>query len=581
MKALNLTVLLLFISLQCYGQLHTFKADDPVSAKEMNENFQHLEKQFRGTKSIDIDCDNGGSISAAIANGFNDITVLGTCSENLRYTVWRDDSVDAYVPSGKFAPRFLKITGANQTAKIKDASSNSESLIYAAGGLTIFLKDITLEGGRRGVVGKRNSNLLLSNVTVGSFRDRGVDVQDSSYLGIDEGGVKIIGTNSTETDRGLNLGTGSTGWVSKVNISNVKRGITLYSGSFLTISEYTITASKRGIEIQDSGFDDSSSSDSSIEGSNEFALKVSNGSFYNRKGKLEIKNLNGGRAINFEQSNGSIRNLKITDFEKIGENYVNLILVDSGSVLLMGDSEVTGNFDRLLQLEGGSSASLLQVKFTGESVDKLIAASNGSNLGIFNNSILNVLSGKTSVDIWGNSRLKMDNSTISGSLTDRLLALDQGSTSEIRDSTITCISCEKAIDVLKDSSLNLYDVDVLSANKGITVQKNSYLEMSSGSSVSSENEPAIAVSLGSGVDIRGSTVTSTGKQAINIYFSSWASIVDENSNINRIDPGADIVISEGILRFADTTTIVDEISCSSRGFVSGAEGRVNNLGDGC
>ena len=365
MKALNLTLLLLFISLQCYGQLHTFEADDPVSAKEMNENFQHLEKQFRGTKSIDIDCDNGGSISASIANGFNDITVLGTCSENLRYTVWRDDSVDAYVPSGKFAPRFLKITGKNQSAKIKDASSNSESLIYAAGGLTIFLKDIILEGGRRGVVGKRNSNLLLSNVTVSSFRDRGVDVQDSSYLGIDEGGVIIIGTNSTETDRGLNLGTGSTGWVSKVNISNVKRGITLYAGSFLTISQYLIKASKRGIEIQDSGFDDSSSSDSSIEGSNEFALKVSNGSFYKRKGKLEIKNLIGGRGIDLWQSKAQINTLKLLYFDNTGSGWNPAIRVGNASALNLNNSEVSDetdwsliSVDRSSMLEIGDNSSI-------------------------------------------------------------------------------------------------------------------------------------------------------------------------------------------------------------------------------
>ena len=58
-----------------------------------------------------VDCDDGETINGAIEKGFNDITVSGTCNENVDFTVWRDSAVDGRNPNGKLLREYVCVEG--------------------------------------------------------------------------------------------------------------------------------------------------------------------------------------------------------------------------------------------------------------------------------------------------------------------------------------------------------------------------------------------------------------------------------------------------------------------------------------
>ena len=126
MKSLLLALAFLPLSFVAYAQLNTFSEGDVISAEQMNENFQALINS-NVLRAKTVNCDDGEKIGDAIDNGYNDITVSGTCNENLLYTVWTD-SADTPA-TDKLAPRYLKITGAEAMATIVDTSSNTKNTI--------------------------------------------------------------------------------------------------------------------------------------------------------------------------------------------------------------------------------------------------------------------------------------------------------------------------------------------------------------------------------------------------------------------------------------------------------------------
>ena len=111
----------------------------------------------------------------------------------------------------------------------------------------MIIDNITLEGGLNGIYGTRNSNVLLNNVNINNFTNRGISIHDSSYLGVDEGGVNIQGNNS---EKGILLSTGSSGWIYNAVISEVKKCIEVRGGAMCYIKNFDITGGEQGIRIE-------------------------------------------------------------------------------------------------------------------------------------------------------------------------------------------------------------------------------------------------------------------------------------------------------------------------------------------
>jgi len=478
MKKLFLSAIAVVLASSAYAIPNSVSEGDIVSAEKMNESFQHLEQQFQGTLAKTVNCAAGETINEAIENGYNDITVSGICNENLLYTVWRDSGVDNK-PSGMPVPRYLKITGADSTAKIVDTTSNTENTISVNSGATVVLENITISGGKFGVAATRNSNLLMTGgVTIEGFTENGIRVDDSSYLGINDGGVTITG--GTGAVRGIYIGTGSSGWVASATMTGVERGFDLFANATVVSVGYSISASKRGIRLNNGHFFQYGGA-GVIESTSEYAVEAYQSTFdiWNPS-TLEVKNLVGGQGISLNQSRSSLNNLKMPDFDNSGsgwnpainvqrnsnlvlENAVisgstdgHLVSISAGSVTEIRDSTLTvGNAGAGIEAIGSSGLRFRNSTISGTVGGELVNIAEGSSAEIQDQSTLTITSGGQGLNVGGSSRLNLRNSTISGSVTYNLVSISDGSSAEVRDATLTLDSGEQAARVKSNSYLNI------------------------------------------------------------------------------------------------------------------------------
>jgi len=523
-----------------YGQLNTFQEGDVLSADKMNENFQHLEQQFRGARSIKVDCAAGEKINDAIENGFSDINVSGTCTENLLYEVWPlivNDGDPNFRDNTKLAPRYLKITGADSTAKIQDATSQAESTIYMNSGTTLLLDNITISGGLYGISVTRNSNLLMSGVTIENFNEMGVRLSDNAWLGVDDGGIIINGDGSRS---GIVLGSGPTAWIHRFSISGVQIGLEAGAGSTVLTGGYTISASDVGLRIIDSQFLQygGSGRDGKITGTSGAAVWVFQGIFNVwDPGALELHDLIGGRGIDLWESKASINNLKLLAFDNTGSGW-----------------------NPALQLSGGSSAYINGAVISGSTDGALVSISDGSITKI-ENSTLTVGSASNAIDAYGSTRIVLRNSNISGSVTDNLVNIDQGSTAQIKNSSSISGSVGGAlVSTSHGSSSDIRDstFTLNSGNRALAVQQSSNLEMWNSTLSGTATEELVDVRRLSNAIIRNeSKLSQSGSDTPDVRVSNLSFLsVWSDSSINSVD-------------------------CHMKGTVSADEGTVTTLSSSC
>ena len=560
MKKLFLSAIAVVLAGGAYAIPNTFSEGEIVSAEKMNANFQHLEQQLQGAIEKAVNCAAGEKIADAIANGYTNITVSGTCTENLQFSMWREDSAENGTPTGKLAPRFLKLTGADANAKIVDGSSNTESTLSVNSGATLFLENITVSGGEYGVNAQRNSNLYLSGVTVENFTESGIRVADSAWLGIDDDGATLAGTGA---GNGINLATGSSGWISTITISDVDRGIRVAGGSMVYLKGYSISAASRGISIDNSRVLKYGDGSASIEGTSDRAVSVSQGVFTNWEGTLEIKNLSGGRGLDFWMSQGNIHNLKMPDYDNTGSDWnpalsigggssVNinsaeisastdgpLVSISDGSITEIRESTLTvGNAAAGIEASGSSRLNFRNSTISGSVTDSLVNVSEGSSAKIEDSSTLTITSAENGLRVAGNSRLNFRNSTISGTVTDGgLVSVDAGSSAEVRDATLTLESGNRTVGVSDSSDLTIRS----STLSGTATEE--LVDLRRISNVIIRNESKLSQSGSDTPDVRVSNL-------------SMLSIRNEEASINKVD-------------------------CYSKGYVSANEGIVTTLSESC
>ena len=585
MKQVILILISLTLATVSYGQLNVFNEGDVVSAEEMNENFQQLEQQFRGTRTTTVNCAAGEKIGDAIDNGYTNITVSGTCAENLQFSMWREDSAENSTPTGKLAPRFLRIAGADSSAKIVDTSSNTESTVSVTDGATLLLEDITISGGQYAVNAQHNTNLYLSGVTVENFTEKGIRVGDSALLGIDDDGATIIGT---ENSTGIELVTGASGWIYSVNISNVDRGLGVYGGSMIYLDSYQISAVSQGISVGNSHVLNSGDGSASIEGTSDRAVSVSHGVFTNWEGILEIKNLKGGRGINLWMSQGNIRNLKMLDFNNLGSGGNSAIRVDANSSFILEGAEISGSTDRaLIQFSNHSGGGISDSTITATSAGEVVSIETGSAVEVEEGSIITATSVGVGISVGGNSLLKFRNSTLSGTATDgSLIGLGDSSSGEIRDSTLTLVSNEDGIRVGGSSRLNLRESTIsCTCTDGnlVKISQGSSAEIRDANLTLNNGKRAIYVAESSDVNIRNTTIFGTAtEELIGVTRVSNAILRNESSLGQTSTENPDVSVSN--LSFLDVwnnETLINKVDCYNKGYVSANEGIVTDLATSC
>ena len=171
-------------------------------------------------------------------------------------------------------------------------------------------------------------------------------------------------------------------------------------------------------------------------------------------------------------------------------------------------------------------------------------------------------------------------------MTDNLININEGSNAYIRESNFTATTSEtwnSGIYLSDASELQLRESILEATHRGMAVQRNSYAELSNGSSITAGANSAVTVYGGAGMKIRsGSSVVSTGASAIDISQSSWVEIDGgDGSTINRTDDGDDINVSTMGLLSIYGGNLIGAVSCSSKGHVSASEGTVTTLPDSC
>ena len=475
-----------------------------ISAEQMNENFQALVNSNL-LQSTSVNCDEGETINGAIESGYNDITVSGTCNENLNFVDWDD--------SPQLAPKYLKLVGADSTAKILDASDGADSTIFVGAGTTLSVENMTISGGKYAVGAYRNSNLLLSGVAIEGFNQRGIDIGGSSFLGIGSKGVTIIG--KAEAEFGICFTQASASWIHTVNISNVQTGINLYNQSYASIINFFINAELRGISIHESStFVRSRTGAGVIEGTSEKAINASPGNFYSwGEGTLTIQNLRGGGGIHFDASRGYIANLKMPDFDTTGTGWNPAIQINYGSALKLEGAQISGSTD-----------------------EKLIVISEGSNMEMRGSSIKDISAGN-GIDVGGNSRLYFRDSNINGTINDGILVdLRYGSSAHIQDSSLNLSSGEYGLRIANNSSLEFWNSTLSGkSTEGLmAIDRVSSAVIRSGSSINqmSAESPDVLVR-----DLSLLTVWADGETSIgNVNCWNKSSVSADEGTVADLDP---------------------------------------------
>jgi hypothetical protein len=559
MKKLFLSAIAVVLAGSAYAVPNSFSDGDIVSAEKMNENFQALEQQFQGSRATTVNCAAGEKIGEAIDDGYTNITVSGTCTENLQFSMWREDSAENETPTGKLAPRFLKLTGADANAKIVDGSSNTESTLSVTSGATLFLENITVSGGENGVNAQRNSNLYLSGVTVENFSGTGLRVADSAWLGIDDDGATLAGTGA---GNGIELGTGSSGWISTITISDVDRGIGVYGGSTLLLRGYSISAASRGIDISNSRVLKNGDGSASIEGTSDRVVNVSHGVFTNWEGTLEIKNLSGGRGLNFWMSQGNISNLKMPDFDNTGSGW-----------------------NPALNIVGGSSVDINGAEISG-STDGLLVSNQEGSITRIEDSTLTVGNAGAGIEAYGSSRLVFRNSTISGTVGGELVNIAEGSSAQLRDSTLTITSGGQGLRVAGSSQLIFRDSTIsgtVTDGGLVSVDAGSSAEVRDATLTLDNGDRAVGVSDSSDLTIRSSTLSGTAtEELVDVRRISNVIIRNESKLSQSGSDTPDVRVSNlSMLSIWNEEASINKVECNNKGYVSANEGMVTTLSESC
>ena len=248
---ISITIGFVFFANLAVAQMTTFSQGDILSAGAMNQNFKHLQDQFKKKKK-EIDCSTD-NLTGTINDGYNHIVINGNCSINGLVTGGFDFSRYCGINYEHNPVHFLKIEG--KTGKATDSitignTGNCNQLVGTFGGwlelsnmsintnrmdvndgglLRIF--DSTIDAEEDGDSNRIKSNkatLLMDNVTA------------EHHLKISMGSIADLINISNASNKDI-LGNGN----SYLNLDNVtSRKIELYSSTVADLENSSINCSE-------------------------------------------------------------------------------------------------------------------------------------------------------------------------------------------------------------------------------------------------------------------------------------------------------------------------------------------------
>ena len=117
---------------------NVFSSGSTISSSQMNENFNFLASEIR---EKDVNCDNGETITDAINEGYNSLTIYGTCDGGVM--VYRFDPNVFGVTYSQMSNKpishlILKGGDSNRASKIINTSGGMNSMVTSKGYLQLY-----------------------------------------------------------------------------------------------------------------------------------------------------------------------------------------------------------------------------------------------------------------------------------------------------------------------------------------------------------------------------------------------------------------------------------------------------------
>ena len=418
MKKLFLSAISIALAGSAYAQLNTFQEGDVISAEQMNQNFEAILKKSMVVRSTTVDCDAGKTINAALTEGYNDITIFGTCNEEIvamslfdgtaigRQERFPSEPVGHIIITGGEENRGAVL--ASQVSSAFQASLQLRNLtvtnrISVFANSFLFMKDVThdiapenegtLRVAENSVVyiqeSDLNEQITLNNSSTVLIQNVDLDVSsEGPFISVEKNSVlELNDVNIIHQSEALNV-------VTKKDIENG-------SSIFFAKENSTISAKNTTLQTTTSAafFLDQGSSlrmvDSAVTSSSRFSIGIIRSHLYSDS--TSLVNLLGQPLIIADGSHGRLHNSSVTS--KAGYNAISL---EGGSYLSIFDqSIIETNISNRSEVNDHSTIGI--TKF--------------ANLEIENSTVTNQVTNSNNNNheaIWmsENSNLKLTSSTI-------------------------------------------------------------------------------------------------------------------------------------------------------------------------
>ena len=142
-KILSLVMMLGCLAISSYASdnrsaPNVFSSGSTISSSQMNENFNFLASELREKQ---VNCNNGETISDAINEGYNSLTIYGTC--NVGVMVYMLDPAPFNISLDQMANKpipYLIIKGgdSNRSATIQNTTGGMNSNVMTKGYLQLY-----------------------------------------------------------------------------------------------------------------------------------------------------------------------------------------------------------------------------------------------------------------------------------------------------------------------------------------------------------------------------------------------------------------------------------------------------------
>ncbi len=228
---------------------NVFSSGSTISSSQMNENFNFLASEIR---EKEVNCDNGETISDAINEGYNSLTIFGTCDGAIMVYMFDPNPFNvsySQLSNKPISHLIIKGGDPNRASKIINSSGGFTSMVSSKGFLQLF--NLTFNDELRASDG---SLIDLSEITyevtttgkdnrIGAYGNSHLRIEKStinSEVDISESSLGIIKESTINFPNDTALSVQEVSQVELEDSSTVNGRISVYNKSFLDASESTI-----------------------------------------------------------------------------------------------------------------------------------------------------------------------------------------------------------------------------------------------------------------------------------------------------------------------------------------------------